>query len=141
MEMEHESEEEDEKVVKRKADTDARNPQFVKKLLLREEEGPKDMIVENMLHVHQMNTGRPLKPRIDVPEGFLVHPYGGQSLNIWEFQKEQLRTKIAKDPGNYYTYSKSYNSGAFPVVNELKQVVAEKRKASRGGRPPRASTN
>lgn len=122
MNMEHESEEEevDAEVVKRKADTDCKNRQFVKALKQREHEDPKDMLIANKLHVHQLNTGRPLKERIDVPEGFIVHPYGGQSLNIWEFQKEQLRTKIAANPSNYYTYSKSYNSGAFPIINELK---------------------
>jgi hypothetical protein len=77
MEMEHESEEEDEEVVKRKADTDCKNAAFVKALKLRDQEEPKDILFANKLHVHQLNKGRPLKARIDVPEGFIVHPYGG----------------------------------------------------------------
>ena len=32
-----------------------------------------------------MNTGRPLKQRIDVPDGVEIYPYGNQKLNIWEF--------------------------------------------------------
>jgi hypothetical protein len=78
MEMEHESEEEEERAVaKRKADTDCKNRQFVKRLKDRGTEEVKDMLFANKLHVHEMNTGRPLKPRIEVPEGFEVHGYGG----------------------------------------------------------------
>ena len=39
-------------------------------------------------------------------------------MNIWEFQKEQLRKNIAQDNANFYTYAKDYLSLAFPRVNE-----------------------
>ena len=38
-----------------------------------------------------------------------------------------MRKVIAKDHANYYTFSKDYNSGAFPVVNENEQAQDEKR--------------
>ena len=73
-----------------------------------------------------MNTGRPLKQRIEVPEGVEVFPYGNQQMNIWEFQKEQLRKHIANDPSNFYTYSKEHLSLAFPLVNENEIKMKEK---------------
>jgi hypothetical protein len=39
-------------------------------------------------------------------------------LNIWEFQKEQLRKTITNDNKNFYTYGKDFMSLAFPRVNE-----------------------
>jgi len=47
-------------------------------------------------------------------------------MNIWEFQKEQLRKHIANDPSNFYTYSKEHLSLAFPVVNENEIKMKEK---------------
>lgn len=44
--------------------------------------------------------------------------YGNQKYNIWEFQKERMRKQLAKDTGNFYTYSKEHLSLAFPLVNE-----------------------
>ena len=37
---------------------------------------PPDFMVLNKQTVHNMNTGRPLKQRIEVPEGVEVYPYG-----------------------------------------------------------------
>jgi hypothetical protein len=48
------------------------------------------------------------------------------SLNIWEYQKEQMRKHIAKDSANFYTYSKEHLSLAFPVVNVDQVQKAEK---------------
>ena len=73
-----------------------------------------------------MNSGRPLKQRVEVPDGVEVYPYGNQKLNIWEFQKEQLRKHIANDPSNFYTYSKDYLALSFPMVNEAEIVMREK---------------
>lgn len=73
-----------------------------------------------------MNTGRPLKQRIDVPEGVEVYPYGSQKLNIWDFQQEQLRKHIANDPANFFTYSKDHLSLAFPIVNERDMAMKDK---------------
>ena len=42
----------------------------------------------NIEVVHAMNSGRPLKERLSIPEGVDVFQYGNQKLNIWEFQKE-----------------------------------------------------
>lgn len=47
-------------------------------------------------------------------------------MNIWEFQKEQLRKHIANDPSNFYTYSKEHLSLAFPLVNENEIKMKEK---------------
>ena len=47
-------------------------------------------------------------------------------MNIWEFQKEQLRKRIADDKGNFYSYSKEHLSLAFPLINENEIKVKEK---------------
>ena len=73
-----------------------------------------------------MSHGRPPKPRMSVPEGVEVFMYGNQKLNIWEFQKEQLRKQIADDPKNFYSYSQDFLSLAFPLVNENELKMKEK---------------
>ena len=73
-----------------------------------------------------MSGGKPLKPRFDVPDGFEIHPYGNQKQNIWEMQKETLRKVIEKDKEHFYTYSKDYMSGSFPLVNENEIQLKEK---------------
>lgn len=111
---------------KRKADTDARNEDF--EMLLRARAGGEvpDFVDTNRRHLRNMSTGRPLKPRLEIPEGMEVFAYGGQKLNIWEQQKENLRDEIAKDSGKFYTYSKEHLSLAFPIVNENQIAVKEK---------------
>ena len=73
-----------------------------------------------------MSHGRPPKERLNIPEGVDVFQYGNQKLNIWEFQKEQLRQQIAKDQTKFYTYSKDYLALAFPLVNENEIHIKEK---------------
>lgn len=124
---EEESDEESEVVQqKRNPDTDCLNTQFEKSLRQRKEEDMKDYQRINIQTVHKMNSGRPLKQRIEVPEHVEVYPYGNQKGNIWEFQKEQLRKQIAKDSSNFYTYSKEHLSLSFPLVNENQIKVKEK---------------
>ena len=53
-----------------------------------------------------------------VPEGVEVFMYGNQKLNIWEFQKEQVRQQVAEDKQHFYSYSREFLSLAFPLVNE-----------------------
>lgn len=72
-----------------------------------------------------MSQGRLPKPRIDVPEGFEVHPYGNQKNNIWEIQKEQMRKVISQDKEHFYSYGDSL-AGAFPIVNENEIKVKAK---------------
>ena len=67
-----EEEEEANQVQKRNPDTEARNPDFVELLKLREAENSKSMMLLNKTRVSEMCTGRSLKPRIDVPEGVEV---------------------------------------------------------------------
>lgn len=52
--------------------------------------------------------------------------YGNQKLNIWEFQKEQVRKQITNDTKNFYTYSKDFLSLAFPLINENEIKMKEK---------------
>ena len=73
-----------------------------------------------------MCCGRPLQERLTIPDEASVYAYGGQKLNIWEFQKEQLRSHIAKDPSKFYTYSSEHLSLAFPLVNENEIAIKEK---------------
>jgi hypothetical protein len=114
------------RVEKRKADTDHMNPMFTQSLRERDTSQKRNWIHEHMNLVKSMNTGRPLKQRIDLPEGFEYSPYGNQKMNIWEFQKEQLRKRIADDKGNFYSYSKEHLSLAFPLINENEIKVKEK---------------
>jgi len=123
---EEESEEEEEVIRKRNPDTEHSNRQFDTSMKQRGEEPVPDFKRMNIETVHNMNTGRPLKQRIEVPDGVEVYPYGAQKQNIWEFQKEQLRKHIANDPTNYYTYSKEHLSLAFPLVNENEIKMNEK---------------
>ena len=111
---------------KRKADTDDKNREFEEILTRRYRDGPEDFQMKNIEIVHSMNTGRPLKERLNIPEGVDVFQYGNQKLNIWEFQKEQLRQQIAKDPSKFYTYSDEHLSLAFPIVNENEIAMKEK---------------
>ena len=124
--METESEDEEEQVVKRNPDTDANNPDFERHLADRRQMTPTNFLTANKEYVHSLNRGRPLKPRIDVPEGVEVYPYGNQKMNIWEIQKEKLRETVANDPSHFYTYSKEYLSQSFPLVNE--NLIAVKAK-------------
>ena len=73
-----------------------------------------------------MNTGRLPQARIDLPPNVEVFQYSCQKLNIWEFQKEQLRKHIAEDKGNFYTYAKDFLSLAFPRVNEQEAALKQK---------------
>ena len=123
-----ESDEEEEKttVQKRKADTDCRNDYFIESLKARGSQTTRNFMNTNKQSVTDMNTGRPLKARIEVPDGVEIYPYGNQKLNIWEFQKEQLRKHIANDPSNFYTYSKEHLSLAFPLINERDEAMKDK---------------
>ena len=76
---------------KRKADTDCKNEEFENLLNMRNQQPPKDY---QMLHgdfLKSISHGRPPQERLNIPEGVDVFQYGNQKLNIWEFQKEQLR--------------------------------------------------
>lgn len=116
---------------KRKADTDANNTEFERALAQRAKDGPDNIKIRNIQRVHSMNTGRPLKERLNVPEGVEVFQYGNQKLNIWEFQKEQLRKSVAADPSKFYTYSADYLSLAFPIVNENEIAMKAKEENER----------
>ena len=82
-----------------------------------------DYIRGNKRTLKAMSSGRPPKARVEVPDGFEIHPYGNQKNNIWEMQKEQMRKVISTDQEHFYTYSKEYLGGQFPLVNvnEIKQ--------------------
>lgn len=77
-------------------------------------------------NIRSMQTNRPLKERLNIPEEVDVFQYSGQKLNIWEFQKEQMRLQISRDPTKFYTYSAEHLSLAFPIVNE--NEIAQKAK-------------
>lgn len=70
---------------KLKADTDCRNSEFETSLKARRSSEQTNFKHSNIHYVHSLNTGRPLKPRIDVPDSVSTYGYGGQKLNIWEF--------------------------------------------------------
>ena len=72
------NEEQSEKAIKRNADTDAKNPDYVEYLRIREETNPKNIQAVNKENVTGMCSGRPLKKRLDVPEGVEINQYSGQ---------------------------------------------------------------
>jgi hypothetical protein len=55
---------------------------------MRQLQGPSNMMVKNVEKLRSLSSGRPLKERLNIPEGVEVYQYGNQKLNIWEFQKE-----------------------------------------------------
>jgi len=113
-------------VQKRKADTDCVNKEFEMYLSTRNQAPPRNFKHGNVQRVRSMCSGRPLVERLNIPEGVDVFGYGNQKLNIWEYQKEQLRQQIAKDPSKFYTYSAEHLSLAFPIVNENEIPLKEK---------------
>jgi hypothetical protein len=86
----------------------------------------------NALNISKYSSGRLPQARIELPPGVEVFPYSQQKLNIWEFQKEQLRKNITNDNKNFYTYAKDYLSLAFPRVNEYEIAQNAKIENERG---------
>lgn len=80
-----ESEEDNKAQEKRKADTVCKNAEFERYLRERANSSPKNYNNVYKELVTSMNSGRPLKQRVDVPDGLEIYPYGNQKLNIWEF--------------------------------------------------------
>ena len=111
---------------RRKGPTEDKNAEFDNVLKMRMSVPAADMIEKNMGKLRAMSTGKPLKERLFIPDGVDVFQYGAQKLNVWEFQKEQLRQEMAKDNTKFYTYSKDYLSLAFPLVNENEIVQKAK---------------
>lgn len=101
-----------------KGETNANNEAFELTLKARANSPIRNVFVENIDMLKTMSHGRPPKERMTIPEGVEVFMYGNQKLNIWEFQKEQMRKQISEDPKNFYSYSHDYLSLAFPIVNE-----------------------
>jgi hypothetical protein len=109
-----------------KAETVCHNDAFLETLKARQSQSPRNVWAENQELLKSMSHGRPPKPRMSIPEGVEVFMYGNQKLNIWEFQKEQLRKQISNDPKNFYSYSQDFLSLAFPLVNENELRMKEK---------------
>jgi hypothetical protein len=80
----------------------------------------------NKTKLKLMSHGRLPQPRIDLPDNVETFQYSSQQLNIWEFQKDQLRKTISNDRSKHYTYSKDHLSLAFPIVNEAEVALEEK---------------
>lgn len=62
-----------------------KNAEFERYLRERAKSSPKNFNHVYKELVNSMNSGRPLKQRVDVPDGLEIYPYGNQKLNIWEF--------------------------------------------------------
>lgn len=101
--------------IKLKGETVTKNLDFEDNLKTRT---AKDLQEINKEKLRSMSMGKTLKERMTIPEGVEVFMYGNQKLNIWEFQKEQMRKQISEDKANFYTYSKDFLSLAFPLINE-----------------------
>lgn len=61
----------------RKGPTEHKNPDFDMMLNSRKHAGIQDFTNVNVEKIAAMNTGRPLKERIEVPDGVEVFQYGG----------------------------------------------------------------
>ncbi len=125
-----ESSEDEDKIVrdttKRKAPTDCANTAFAETIKARQASISTDFKRTNIQQIKKMSHGKLPQPRIDLPAGVEVFNYSGQKLNIWEFQKEQLRKTISNDNNNFYTYAKDFLSLAFPKVNEAEILQTAK---------------
>jgi len=77
--------------IRMKAETVCNNDQFEETLKQRAEGSPKNVFIDNLELLKSMSHGRPPKERMVIPDGVEVFMYGNQKLNIWEFQKEQMR--------------------------------------------------
>jgi len=81
---------------------------------------------------------RVVTPKISFGDGSAVHNYSTQTLNTSAMAMEQLRAKLAQDPGSRYTYCHDYNSATVDPVNvtQNKKMAAleakEKWKTSNG---------
>ena len=109
-----------------KAETVCKNEEFEITLKDRTNASPRNIFYENKEILKTMSHGRPPKERMAIPDGVEVFMYGNQKLNIWEFQKEQMRKQISNDPKHFYSYSKDFLSLAFPIINEHENKLKEK---------------
>ncbi len=109
--------------IKRKADTDDKNPEYEK--YLRNIPDPVDHLAEQKKTIalaNQQWQERKAKEHKELemyPEtGGQVYIYSGQKRQYTEWQKEHMRRKLAKDKGATYTYSENFNSLTMCMVNE-----------------------
>ena len=126
--VEHHSSDEDEEEVKQKRnpDTVCHNPEFDRRLRERSMSPKIDYLGQHIQSIRSIDLGKGLKPRIDIPDNIKLYGYGNQKLNLWEFQKDQLRHQVASDTKHHYTYSKDYLQAAFPLTNEIEAAAIEK---------------
>ena len=75
-----------------KGETIHTNEAFAHTLKQRQADGPKDF---NKTHKEALaqtaGTGHGTKPRLAVPQDVEVYMYSGQKLNVYDFQKEEMR--------------------------------------------------
>lgn len=69
----------------RKAPTVAHNGDYDMLMRARSMAEVQDFTMNNVNKLRTMSSGRPLKERMDIPDGVDVFQYGNQKLNIWEF--------------------------------------------------------
>jgi len=69
----------------RKGPTEDKNREFELVLKQRYTNPAPDFLDKNCEKLRAMSTGRPLKERLNIPDGVDVFQYGAQKLNIWEF--------------------------------------------------------
>lgn len=106
--------------------SDCQNHEFARSLNDRKKQPVRNIVNENKEMLKSMQSGKPPQERLIVPDGVEQFMYGNQKLNVWEWQKEQLRKQVEQDPSNFYTYSKEHLSLAFPLVNENQIKAKEK---------------
>lgn len=63
-------------------------------------------------------------------DGMPVHIYSGQKLSTTELQKAHLRAKMKEDEKKtMWTYSPDYNSGCFPLVDDVEGMQGQLRQS------------
>ena len=114
-----------------KAATDSWNPEFVKAKAgwratdyLAENAATRRAVVASALRRRAERDAEPLDPR-GLHNGE-VYIYSGQKMQFIEWEKEELRKRLAKDKKATYTYSEEYQSLAVCLVNEEKMVEKAK---------------
>lgn len=106
-----------------KAATDSNNPEFeaAKKAwkardYLSEHRSTRREVVREAMRRRMERDSTPLDP--DGLHGGEVFIYSGQKMQYTDWEKEQMRQKLAKDKRATYTYSNEYQSLAVCLVNE-----------------------
>eukprot|EP01029_Cantina_marsupialis_P030980 TRINITY_DN867_c0_g1_i7.p1 TRINITY_DN867_c0_g1~~TRINITY_DN867_c0_g1_i7.p1 ORF type:complete len:875 (-),score=249.13 TRINITY_DN867_c0_g1_i7:576-3200(-) len=112
---------------RRKASTVHQNPNFENLIQTRQ---PRDYVKERHVEFEEVqaeNMRKSMQKKeeiareleaLGIQDVTQMHVYSGQTLNLSDRQREDMRHKLAKQKGATFTYSKQFQSLAVPLVTE-----------------------